>query len=254
MKSFFKKETAIKISAIIFAILVWQICAEVMNLRFILVSPLEVFVRLFTIWSEEGFVSALLFSFLRITGGFFAALVFGTLLAVLAGRFKSSEMFLSPYISAIKSVPVASFVIIAIFLFSSSYLSVFISFLISFPVVYTNILAGIHNTEKKMTEMARIFGLSFKKRFLYIFLPAIKPYLISACSVSTGLAWKSGIAAELIGIPAGSVGEKLYFTKLYYEMGDLFAWTVIIVAISAIFEKVLVSAIKHSFDLWERSR
>lgn len=252
MKNFLKKETAIKVSAVIFALILWHLCAELFDLKFILVSPVDVFLRLFTVWSEEGFVSALLFSFLRITAGFFAALVFGTLLASAAGRYKNLEMFLSPYIAVVKAVPVASFVIIAIFLFSSQYLSVFISFLISFPVVYTNILSGIRNTDKKMTEMADIFDLSFKKRFLYIFLPGIKPYLISACSVSTGLAWKSGIAAELIGIPSGSVGERLYFTKLYYEMSDLFAWTVIIVLVSALFEKALVSVIKYAFEAWER--
>lgn len=247
-----KKETAIKLVSVVFALCLWQLCAEIFDIKFILVSPLEVLVKLFTVWGEEGFVSALIFSFLRITGGFFAALLFGIVLASVAGRFKPFEVFLSPYIAAIKSVPVASFVIIALFLFSSEYLSVFISFLISFPVVYTNILAGIHNTEKSMIEMSDIFGLSFKKRFLYVYLPAIKPYLISACSVSVGLAWKSGIAAELIGIPAGSIGEKLYFTKLYYEMSNLFAWTIIIIIISALFEKVLVHLIKYAFNVWEK--
>ena len=95
--------------------------------------------------------------------------------------------------------------------------------------------------------MADIFRLSFTKRLVYIYLPKLKPYILSALSVSLGLAWKSGVAAEIIGIPDGSMGEMLYQAKLYLATSDLFAWTVVIVLISIAFEKVVLWTVNRIF-------
>ena len=53
-----------------------------------------------------------------------------------------------------------------------------------------------------------------------------------------------GVAAEIIGMPKGSVGQMLYMSKIYLDTDDLLAWTVIIVVLSVIFEKLVVLALK----------
>ena len=73
-----------------------------------------------------------------------------------------------------------------------------------------------------------------------VYLPALRPYLLSGCGVAIGLAWKAGVAAEIIGIPDGSIGEKFYFAKVYFATGDLFAWTAAVVCISVLFEKLFL--------------
>ncbi|HCG34892.1 MAG TPA: nitrate ABC transporter permease, partial [Clostridiales bacterium] len=83
-------------------------------------------------------------------------------------------------------------------------------------------------------------------------LPQIKPFLLSACSIGLGLSWKAGIAAEIIGIPDGSIGEALYNAKVYFNTVDLFSWTVIIVVISILFEKLFMMLLKQMFAGWER--
>ena len=108
------------------------------------------------------------------------------------------------------------------------------------PIVYTNVLEGIRHLDPKLTEMAAVFRVPWRRRFLYIWLPQLKPYIFSACRLSLGLAWKAGIAAEIIGIPDGSIGEMLYQAKVYYNTADLFAWTIVIVAVSVIFEKAVL--------------
>ena len=79
------------------------------------------------------------------------------------------------------------------------------------------------------------------------------PYFLAACSVSLGLAWKSGIAAEVIGIPDGSIGEKLYKAKLYLNSTDLFAWTVAIVVVSIVVEKLFLMIIRRIYRRLEAS-
>ena len=224
--------------AVLLLLAIWQAAAMLLDRKILLASPVDVFLRLFTIWREEGFFASIGFSFVRIAGGFFLGLLLGTLLAVLAGRSRAMEILLHPLMLTIKSVPVASFIIIALIWMTSSSLSVFISFLMVLPVIYNNVLGGIQNTDGKLLEMADVFRFSYGKKFRYIYLPSVEPYLLSACRTALGLAWKAGIAAEVIGIPNGSIGEMLYEAKAYLNTVDLFAWTVIIVLISVLFEKL----------------
>lgn len=248
------KDKALYAGAVILALAIWQAAAVRINSHLILVSPADVLKKLTVIWREEGFLNTLLSSFININCGFFFGAVIGGACAVLAGRFRLVEILLKPYVVTIKSVPVASFIIVALMVFSSNQLSSFIAFLMVLPVIYTNILAGIHSVDRNMLEMADIFGLSWRKRFFYISLPGLRPYILSACSLSIGLAWKAGIAAELIGIPTGTVGEALYYTKVYFESADLFAWTVIIILISVLSEKLITVIINLLFACLERKK
>lgn len=226
------------------ALLVWQLASLLVDEKLLLVSPAEVIARLFSLVRGEDFFAVVGFTLTRIALGFFFGLLLGTALALLAGRFRIAEIMLWPYMITVKSVPVASFVVIALIWFKASNLSSLISFLMVLPIIYTNLLDGIRSVDKKMLEMADVFGIPFSRRMKYIWLPAVKPFLISGCRISLGLAWKSGVAAELIGIPDGSVGEALYYSKLFLDTADLFAWTVVIVLLSVVFEKLFLFLLK----------
>lgn len=240
-----------KVLAVAAALLLWQLAAVIIGEEILLVSPIKVISRLSQLVFEAEFWGAVLFSFKRITLGFIIAVASGIVLAVLAYRYRIIEILLWPYMAVIKAVPVASFIILCLIWLTSESLPIFISFLIVLPVIYTNMLSGFKNTEKEMLQMAEIFRLSFGKKLVYIYLPKLKPYFISALSISLGLAWKSGVAAEIIGIPDGSMGEMLYQAKLYLATADLFSWTVTIVVISILFEKVILLAVNKIFSRLE---
>ena len=91
---------------------------------------------------------------------------------------------------------------------SSAQLPVFISFLMVLPVLYNNVLQGFKTADPQLLEMAGLYGVPFGRRLVFIHLPQIKPFLLSACGVALGMAWKAGVAAEVIGITSGSIGEK----------------------------------------------
>ena len=229
-----------KIIAVLLLLALWQAVAMAVGSRLLIASPLQVLKRLYHLLGEPGFLKTVWFSFSHIAGGFFLALFSGCFLAVLAGKHAWIEILLAPFMVTIKTVPVASFIIIALIWLSSKNISVFISFLMVLPVIYNNVLGGIKNTDPKMTEMAEVFRISWARKLRYIWIPSIQPYLFTACSVALGMAWKAGVAAEVIGIPAGSIGEELYSAKAYLMTEDLFAWTVIIVLISVTFEKLVL--------------
>ena len=241
-----------KIFAVFCALAVWQTVSVIVDNRLILASPLNVAGRLAAVIKSESFMPSVWFSFSRITAGFLIALAVGIMLAVAAGRFHFVETLLWPYMITIKSVPVASFIVLALIWFTSGSLSAFTSFLMVLPIIYTNVLGGIKSLDIKMIELADIFRVPWKRRLVYIWLPRIKPFLISGCSVSLGLSWKAGIAAEVIGIPEGSIGERLYYAKVYLNSADLLAWTFIIVMLSVLFEKLFVLMLKNGFGRLEK--
>lgn len=242
-----KKTFLAKTAAVLLALAVWQAVAMLIDSELILVTPIEVIKRLFAVWREPGFFASIAFTSSKIILGFLAAFFIGIGLGALAGRFRVAEILLWPWMLTVKSVPIASFVLIILLFVSSADISVFISFLIVLPIIYTNVLSAIKSTDSKLLEAAKLFGTPAKYRLLYISLPQIKPYLISASSVGCGLAFKAGVAAELIGIPTGSIGEALYNAKIYLNSADLFAWTVIIILMSVLFEKLFIFLLRLVF-------
>ena len=233
------KEVLKKVGAALLALTFWEIAALLIHQRILLVTPVAVARRLCTIWRVEGFARAIWFSFYHIAGGFLLGLILGCLLAYLAAKHPVVETLLWPWMATIKSVPVASFVVICLIWLSARNLSVFISFLIVIPIIYQNVLEGLRAENREMQEVATVFQLPWRKRFRYIELPKLRPFLLSACRVTTGMAWKAGIAAEIIGVPNGSIGKMLYTAKIYLDTDDLLAWTVIIVVISVVAEVFL---------------
>ena len=241
-----------KLLAVIFALCLWQLAAMTIDSKILLVSPVEVAVRLTTIWQTEGFWTSIWFSFYHIAGGFFLALFLGIVLAALAGRFRRIETLLWPFLVTIKTVPVASFVVICLIWLSAEKLSVFISFLIVLPVVYGNVLEGIKSEDKLMLEVGTVFKMPLLRRLLYIHLPQLKPFIMSACATALGMAWKAGVAAEIIGTPDGSIGKQLFYSKIYLDTDDLLCWTVIIVIVSVLFEKLFMLGLKALYGRLER--
>lgn len=252
-KSKFNKETSMwkvcteRIAAIFAAILLWQLLAMKLDQKLLLATPVDVAKTLGVLVKSQEFYSAIAYSMGRILIGLLIGAAVGIACALLAGRWHFMEVLFWPYFSAMKATPVASIVILCLVWLSGRRLSVFIVFLVVTPVIYTNILAGIKNLDLKMKDMARVFGINGLRRLLYVYLPELKTYIIAAFALATGMAFKAGIAAEVIGTPGGSVGKMLYNAKVYLETPELFAWTVVIIVLSVVVEQVILGLVKWMF-------
>ena len=78
-----------------------------------------------------------------------------------------------------------------------------------------------------------------------IYVPSILPYFMAGCTTGLGLAWKAGVAAEVLAMPRNSIGLQLYNAKVYLETSDLFAWTLVIILLSMLLEKLLVALMRR---------
>lgn len=229
---------------ILFWLIVWQTAAVCIDNHILLVGPVQVLCSFAHNVIQPDFIKIVLHSFARIGLGFFLALFAGLTLGAVAYRFKIVEEILAPAVQAVKSIPVASFVVLLLIWFGSQRLSFFISFLIVFPNVYVNMIAGLKSADTKLLEMARVFGIGRIKCFFYIYRPAVMPYLNSCLKISLGMSWKSGVAAEVIGLPDYSMGERLYMSKIYLDTAGLFAWTLTMILVSFLFEKAVLKLVK----------
>ncbi len=234
------KKALIAAASVLFWLLVWHFTAVAMDQKLLLASPLAVAERLFELIREPDFLKSIAFSLGRILLGFALGLAIGTLLATIASKVMFVRQLFAPLISVMKSIPVASFTILAIIWVGSKNLSVLVSVLIAIPIIYSNMLEGIDSLDPKLKTMAQVFEIPTRKRFFGIYMSQILPYFRSASKLAMGLCWKSGVAAEVIGIPDGSIGEKLYMSKVYLETEDLFAWTLLIILLSFICEKLFM--------------
>lgn len=215
-------------------IVVWQLAAVSLGHGgLFLATPIQTLQALAQLVPTAGFWQRIVFSALRILTGFLLAVVGGLVLGALGARWRWVRIFIEPAMQLIRAMPVASFVILALLWVRSANLSVVVSFTHVLPVVYAGVLAGIADTDTKLLEMARVYRLPLSARLRYIWLPGIFPSFCESCIAAMGMCWKSGVSAEVIGLPDHSVGDALYRAKITLSTPDVFAWTLVIVLLSA---------------------
>lgn len=233
-----------KACIIFFWLVLWQLLALSISNKILLVGPADTLRALAALFLTLPFWRAVCFSFFRICAGFFLAFLTGLFTGALSYRHPLLGDFLQPAIQFMKSIPVASFVILALIWTGSKNLSVFIAFLVVYPAIHISTVAGLSAANQELLDMARVFHVPLHRRAFFIYRHCLYPYLASACQTALGMAFKSGIAAEVIGVPSGSIGEGLYRAKIYLSTAELFSWTLTIIAVSAAFEKLFLALLK----------
>lgn len=201
--------------------------------------PARGFFNIGRAWKNSRILARVLLSVLRITAGYLSGLIVGAVCAVLSVRFRIFRDIFAPVLHLIRAVPVASFIILALVWIKSAYLSVFISFLMVLPMIWSNVENGILNLDKGYIELGKVFGLSPIKILFKIKLPLILPSFAAAAVNALGFAWKSGVAAEVICRPVNSIGRLLQDAKLYLETPRVFALTAVVAVLSLFIELII---------------
>lgn len=225
----------------VFWLAVWQLASVAIGQPLLLPSPASVAGRLLRLAATGDFWAVTLGSLCRIGFGFLLGMAAGTLLAALTAISPLAKGVISLPMGIIRATPVASFVILALLFIRGSGFSVLISFIMVLPVAWSNVAAGIEKTDPMLLEMAQVYRFSPGSKLRNIYLPCVLPYLAAAARVGLGFAWKSGIAGEVIATPARAIGTQLYNAKVYLETADLFAWTVTIVLLSMLLERLTLA-------------
>lgn len=227
-----------------FWLLMWQVVYLMVGRDVFVPSPFSVFKTLMQMVQKEIFWETVGHSVFRVALGIFLSVLAGVILGIFSGLKSWLYILLNPLVSVIKSTPVISFIIIALVWFRSTNVPVFIGFLMCFPIIWTNTVMGIRQVDRKLLQMAKIYQISKKTIVWEIYMPSLVPYLSAAIITALGLGWKVGVAAEVLSHPRRAIGTELHSAKVYIDTPTLFAWTLVVILLSLLFETVFAKLIR----------
>lgn len=228
-----------------FWLVVWQLAALAVGQSFILPGPAAVLGTLIQLAGVPSFWQTALLSLVRVLAGLLAGTLLGALTAALTCASRWADVLLSPAVRVIRAVPVVSFILFVLLWTRRGLVPVVVSALMVLPVVWENLSRGIRAANQQLLELARAYRFSRGRTVRLIYLPSLRPYFLSALTTSMGLAWKSGVAAEVLCWPRPGIGTQIYNSKLYLEIPELFAWTAVVVALSLLLERLLRWLVEH---------
>lgn len=223
----------------------WAILSAVIGKELLLPSPLNVLKRLADLAVQSSFWLSIAKSLLRIMAGYFAALITGSIAGFASALNRILDEILTPAARVIRATPVVSFIMLLFVFAAKDHIPAVTSFLMVMPAVWLNVYEGMRSTDRKLLEMAQLFKLSRGSVIRNIYMPCVMPFFRAAAKGGIGLAWKAGIAAEVLVNPRIGIGSMLYSSKVYLETTDLFAWTLVVIIISMLLEKLIV---RYVFD------
>ncbi|WP_051656672.1 ABC transporter permease [Butyrivibrio sp. AE3004] len=237
-------KTVKKIGIAVCWIIVWQLAALIIHNKILLAGPLESAAALINMAKTPDFTASVITSVAHIALGIIFGAVLGIILGALSLKVKIIGEFLSPIVTVIKSVPVASFVVLVLIWIGSDNLSTVIVTLVVFPIIYLATIGGLTAADIKLLEMAHVYRMPASNKIRFIYIPALIPSYLGAFSTAVGMGFKSGAAAEVIGQPLLTMGNGLYRSKINLDTAEVFAWTFAIVLASWLTEKVFYLLIR----------
>jgi NitT/TauT family transport system permease protein len=229
------------ILVLLFWLAVWQVAAILAGSVHLIPDPITVLDRLGELAGEADFWRTCVTSLGRILLGVVIAVVIAIPPAILTAFSPLADRLFSPLLTVVKSTPVASFIILALVFLGRNTVPVFIAILMVTPVVWGNVSAGIRATDKELLAMCRAYGVPRARVLRGAYLPSAVPYFLSAVRTSLGLAWKAGIAAEVLTSAKNSIGKEIFEAKQYMETVNLFAWTLVVIILSLAIEKLVLA-------------
>ena len=223
----------------VFYLAVWALLAAWIDQPLLLPAPAEVLAKLFALLPDPTLWRTLLHTLGRTLSAYALGIAAAVVLGALCLRFRAAELLLSPLLSAVRATPVTSFIVLALVWLSSSRVPVLTGMLMTLPVVCSALMQAVRGIDPKLLEMAKLYGFGRVKTLTQIYIPSAMPAFVSSCLAAIGLCWKAVVAAEVIGVPKLAVGSRLYEAKIYLETDSLLAWTIMIVLLSVMLERLL---------------
>lgn len=227
---------------------VWWLASYLVGKPLLFPTPLAVAKRLAELMQTPEFYLITANSLKNILLGILWAVLLGSLLAIFSAKLSLLRELLLPIMSVVKATPVASFIILALIWMGSAKVPTFITILIVLPIIWTNLDEGLRKIDPALIEVTKVYKMPYFRRLKLLIFPSVKPYFVSACRTSMGLAWKAGIAAEIIAMPRNSIGTMIGDAKQYIMTEDMFAWTLTVILLSLVIELVVTSILQRLGD------
>jgi NitT/TauT family transport system permease protein len=210
----------------------WQGYSWYLNKPFLLPGVPEVIERLIHSFADPEFMGGVKDSLLRLALGYPIACALGAVLGLLGGASRSFAVYLRSLISILQSIPPITWVPFFVILLqygNSTIITVII--IASFFPMALSVLNATEGVNKTHLELARVFGATKRQQITKVFAPESFPSFITGAQVAFGNAWRSLIAAEMVGGATSGLG---YYSSWRGEVADMAGVLLSIVVIGTI--------------------
>ena len=229
----------------------WDLYAHLTDNNFLMPSVKETAVSLYEILISGSFLSFVSVAFSRVITGLIYGIVIGIILAAICYKLDILKTAISPLISIMKATPVACIIVLLWIRFNYTEIAILVVFLMVTPIVWQNVYDGLNSIDGNMLEVTYVFELTTWNKIRALYLPTVLKYLLPAVITSIGMAWKAEIAAEIMTY--SNIGELIRdFKTVTFDTAAVFAWTIIIIAFSMIFEtgtKLLLRRLGNALNI-----
>ena len=234
-----------KFLILVFWIAIWQAVAMIVDSPLLLPTPAMTVLSFVKLLGDGGFYLDALATIGRCALAIVLAVVFGALLSGMASKWQIVRDLLSLPVAMFKAVPIMAVAIYMLFLLTAGNVPTLVCFIMCFPIVYTNLLAGLDAMNPEYLEMAKVYGLDRASIAKHIYIPSLLPYFKSAVSIICGISWKAVVTAEVLSVPEFSLGYELMNAKYYLETDTLFAYVIAIILIAICCERLINMALRR---------
>lgn len=230
---------------LVFWLGVWQLAAMAVGTELLLPTPLMVGRTLLTLAGTGRFWLSALYTLGRVLVGLLGGVAAGGLLAFLTHFWAPADWLISPAVRVVRATPVVSFILLVYLWVTRANIPGVIAGLMVLPVMWGSVTAGLNSVDHQLLEMGRAYRFGRLKILRLIYLPSLRPHFISGFLTAFGLAWKSGVAAEVLCPPKYAIGAQIQQAKTALETPELFAWTVLLIVLSLMLEGILRRVLKR---------
>ena len=242
-----RTDTYISILSSFVLILIWELGSLVLGASIILPSPLEVLKELASLVSSQDFIANLGFTILRALESFIIIVLTGSIAGILAVRSHIFNSIIKPLVTVFKATPVMSVILLAYIWLRTGAVPVFSAFLMAFPVMFVQTMAGYRNIDQKLLAMCQIYAINGKERIKHLIIPSLLPYLITGAKQTLSMIWKVVIAAEVLTLPKHGIGRALQLAQIQLETPKVFAWTIVAILLTALGDLLFNAVLKRRF-------
>lgn len=250
MKTSTFKNNKISLISIITIIMIWKGASLIYANEALLPSPESVVLSLLEAFQSPDFIKIICYTLLRGFTGFILSLIMGMIFGTLAGMSRYVEKSLSPLLTVMKSTPIMSIMLLLLIWFGTEKTPIFAGFMVSFPIIYTNMMQGTKNVDRSLIEMAKIYGIDPIHIIKDIYFPSTAPFLFAGIASAFSIGWKVTVGAEVLSQPKYAIGSKMWESKLFLEIDALLAWTISAILLS-FFIEVIIKIMEEKVVGWK---
>lgn len=227
-------------------LILWIIGGFIVDNSIKLPSFFDVFIRMKELVFSSVFYKSFFITFIRSFTGLIVALCCGIILGMMSGLNNKFKEYFEPIYIILKSIPNISYILIVLIWSNSTFTMYLISFMVMFPIAYSNVLKGMHSIDGDYLDVMKIYPENKGYEILHVYLPLISNYILASLSVGIGLTFKVGIMAEILGSLSTGVGRQFQLCRINVDMIGTFAWTIWLILILILLESLVKKFTKNS--------